>query len=84
MRDAVLRDQRVRHAIAYAIDRQAIVDYLRRGLARPAVGVLSPIAWAFEADVRQFNHDVARAKRLLDEAGYRDPDGDGPLPRLRL
>ena len=84
MRDAVLKDRRVRHAIAYAIDRQAIVDYLRRGLARPAIGVLSPIAWAFEADVQRFNYDLARAKRLLDEAGYRDPDGDGPLPRLRL
>ena len=84
MRDAALKDSRVRHAIGYAIDRQAIVDYLRRGLAKPAVGVLSPIAWAFEPDVHQFTYDVARAKRLLDEAGYRDPDGDGPRPRLRL
>ena len=84
MRDAVLKDKRVRHAIGYAIDRQAIVDYLRRGLAKLAVGVLSPTAWAFEPDVHQFNYDLSRAKRLLDEAGYRDPDGDGPLPRLRL
>ena len=84
MRDAVLSDKRVRHAIGYAIDRQAIVDYLRRGLARPAVGVLSPLVWAFEPDVHQFDYDLARAKQLLDEAGYRDPDGDGPLPRLRL
>ena len=38
MRDPVLADKRVRHAIGYAIDRQAIVDYLRRGLARPAIG----------------------------------------------
>ena len=84
MRDTALKDRRVRHAIGYAIDRQAIVDYLRRGLARPAVGVLSPVAWAFEPDVHQFTYDLARAKRLLDEAGYRDPDGEGPLPRLRL
>jgi len=84
MRDPVLKDRRVRQAIAYAVDRQAIVDYLRRGLARPAVGVLAPVAWAFEPNVRQFPYDVNRAKALLDEAGYRDPDGDGPLPRLRL
>ena len=84
MRDPVLSDKRVRHAIGYAIDRQAIIDYLRRGLATPAVGVLSPLAWAFEPDVHQFNYDLPRAKRLLDEAGYTDPDGDGPLPRLRL
>jgi peptide/nickel transport system substrate-binding protein len=42
------------------------------------------MAWAFEPDVRQFPYDVTQAKRLLDEAGYPDPDGDGPLPRFRL
>jgi len=84
LRDPALGDKRVRHAIGYAVDRQAIVEHLRRGLARPAVGVLAPVAWAFEPNVHQFTHDPARAGRLLDEAGYPDPDGDGPLPRLRL
>jgi peptide/nickel transport system substrate-binding protein len=84
LRDPVLADKRVRHAIGYAVDREAIVKYLRRGLATPAVGVLAPMAWAFEPDVHQFSHDPARARRLLDEAGYPDPDGDDPEPRLRL
>ena len=84
LRDPVLKDVRVRHALGYAIDRDAITKYLRRGLAVPAVGVLAPALWAFEPHVLTFTHDSARAKRLLDEAGYRDPDGDGPQPRLRL
>ena len=84
MRDPVLKDRRVRHAIGYAIDRQAIVDHLRRGLAIPAVGILPPASWAFEPGVFQFRHDPARARALLDEAGYTDPDGDGPAPRLSL
>ncbi|MDP2317880.1 MAG: ABC transporter substrate-binding protein [Acidobacteriota bacterium] len=84
MRDPILSDRRVRHAIGYAIDRQAIVDHLRRGLATPAIGILPPVSWAFEPNVFQFTHDVAKAKSLLDEAGYPDPDGDGPAPRLRL
>jgi peptide/nickel transport system substrate-binding protein len=84
LRDPILRDVRVRQAIAYAVDRDAIVKYLRRGLATPAVGILPPIAWAFEPDVFQFPHDAARAKRLLDEAGYPDPDGDGPATRFTL
>jgi len=84
MRDPVLADRRVRHAIGYAIDRDAIIKYMRRGLARPASGLLPEQAWAFEPDVHRFSYDPALAKRLLDEAGYRDPDGDGPRPRLHL
>lgn len=84
MRDPILKDRRVRHALGHAIDRQAIVDHLRRGLARPAVGVLPPASWAFEPGVFQFTHDPQKAIALLEDAGYRDPDGDGPEPRLRL
>ena len=84
LRDPFLKDRRVRHAIGYAVDRDAIVKYLRRGQAAPAVGILPPRSWAFEPDVFSFTHDPERARRLLDEAGYPDPDGDGPLPRFSL
>ena len=84
MRDPVLGDRRVRHAIGYAIDRDAIIKYMRRGLARPASGLIPDQAWAYEPSVHRFTYDPELAMRLLDEAGYRDPDGDGPLPRLRL
>jgi peptide/nickel transport system substrate-binding protein len=84
MLDPVLKDKRVRHAIGYAIDRRAIVEYLRRGLARPATGLIPSQAWAYQPDIFQFTYDPARSRQLLDEAGYADPDGDGPLPRLRL
>ena len=84
MRDPVLADARVRHAIGYATNREAIIRYLRRGLGRPAVGLVPDLAWAFEPDVLRFAYDPGRARRLLDEAGYRDPDGDGPRSRLKL
>lgn len=84
LRDPVLADRRVRHAIAHAIDRDAIVKYLRRGLAQPAIGVVPPASWAFNADTVQFAYDPERARALLDQAGYRDPDGDGGQPRVRL
>jgi len=84
MRDPVLKDVRVRQAIGYAIDRQAIITYLRRGMAIPATGILPPMSWAFDPDAFAFAYDPARARALLDEAGYLDPDGDGPATRLRL
>jgi peptide/nickel transport system substrate-binding protein len=84
LREPLLKDRRVRQAIGHAIDREAIVKYLRRGLAQPAVGVVPPASWAFKADTFQLAYDPARAKQLLDEAGFPDPDGDGPASRVRL
>jgi peptide/nickel transport system substrate-binding protein len=83
-RDSRLRDVRVRHAIGHAIDTGAIVHHLRRGLARPATGIVPPMSWAYEPDVVRFDYDPDRARALLDEAGLGDRDGPGPAPRLRL
>jgi peptide/nickel transport system substrate-binding protein len=57
LRDPILHDVRVRHAIGYAIDREAIVRYLLRGLAIPAIGILPPASWAF----KKVNVAVARS-----------------------
>jgi peptide/nickel transport system substrate-binding protein len=84
LRDPILSRVDVRKAIGYAIDRDAIVKYLRRGFATTAVGIVPPMSWAFERKVFDFTHDPAEAARLLDAAGFPDPDGPGPLPRLRL
>jgi peptide/nickel transport system substrate-binding protein len=84
LRDPILSRVEVRKAIGYAIDRDAIVKYLRRGFATTAVGIVPPMSWAFERNVFDFTHDPAEAARLLDAAGFPDPDGPGPLPRLRL
>jgi peptide/nickel transport system substrate-binding protein len=84
LRDPLLKDRRIRQAIAYGIDRSEITNYLRRGQARPASGLIPSMSWAFSPDLPDYQHDVTRAKALLDEAGYQDPDGDGPVPRLHL
>lgn len=84
LRDPILGHLEVRKAIGFAIDRDAIVKYLRRGFAKTAVGIVPPMSWAFEPNVFDFTHDPAQAERLLDAAGFRDPDGPGPMPRFRL
>jgi peptide/nickel transport system substrate-binding protein len=84
LEDPILKNVKVRQAMAYAIDRQTIIDYLLNGQASLATGLLSPANWAYEPEVRTYNYDVEKAKALLDEAGYPDPDGDGPEPRFKL
>jgi peptide/nickel transport system substrate-binding protein len=84
LRDPILSHAAVRRALGFAIDRDAIVQYLRGGLATPAVGIVPPMSWAFASDVLTFRHDPAEARRLLDAAGFPDPDGDGPRARFSL
>jgi peptide/nickel transport system substrate-binding protein len=70
--DPLLKDKRVRQAVACAMDRQAIVDAIWRGQARLAETLLPVGHWAAakDAELAQYPHDVARAQRLLEEAGF--------------
>src|SRR4051812_42759712 len=70
LRDPVLRDVRVRRALAYAIDRGPMIEYLWRGLALPADSLLPPQHWAYDGDVARYAYDPAKARALLDAAGY--------------
>src|SRR5207248_347814 len=70
LRDPLLSDVRVRQAIAYAIDRNSMIKYLWRDQAEPANNVLPKQHWAYNADVRNYDYDPARARKILDDAGY--------------
>ncbi len=82
--DPALSDVRVRRAIAYAIDRQKLIDVKLGGRAVLATGLIPPIHWAYNPNVRRYDYDPDRARALLDEAGFPDPDGPGGEPRMRL
>ncbi len=65
-----LKDKRVRQALAYGIDRQAIIQALYRGKAPVAHSWLSPRHPGYNPNVKNYPYDVARAKALLTEAGF--------------
>lgn len=70
LRDPILKDVRVRQAIAYAIDRQPIIHYLMRDFARPAFSILPLESWAYSGDVPHYDYNPEHARQLLDHAGY--------------
>jgi peptide/nickel transport system substrate-binding protein len=76
--DPILAHRAVREAIAHAIPRDELVSCLFHGQARPATGLLAPEHWAYEGQVETYDYDPARAKALLDQAGYPAPPGGGP------
>jgi peptide/nickel transport system substrate-binding protein len=69
-RNPRLRDVRVRRAIAYAIDRKAIVNTVQCGTDRIATGMLSPENWAYNSNVTDYSYDPEKARQLLDQTGY--------------
>jgi peptide/nickel transport system substrate-binding protein len=75
-----LKDVRVRQAIAHAVDKKTIVEKVEAGLGVPA-DAMSPSAnpeWDVKlGDGDRFDFDLAKAKKILDDAGYKDTNGDG-------
>jgi peptide/nickel transport system substrate-binding protein len=68
---APLKDVRVRQALNYAIDKEAIVKNLFLGYGRPLAGqVVTPEAFGYCPGVAGYAYDPAKARALLKEAGY--------------
>ncbi|MEW5918199.1 MAG: peptide ABC transporter substrate-binding protein [Gemmatimonadota bacterium] len=76
-RVAAFRDVRVRRALLHAIDREAIVRTILDSLAPVTHGAIQPLSWAFTDSIRTYPFDPDAARRLLDEAGWRDTNSDG-------
>ena len=70
-------DARVRRALTMAIDRARLVARGRAGYGEVAAGPISPHHWAYDPSITPLPYDTAAAARLLEEAGFRDRDGDG-------
>lgn len=76
---APFTDKRVRQAVAYALDRKDIAERVTHApdVIVGSAGVIPPESPWFASGLPQYPHDPAQAKRLLDEAGLIDRDGDG-------
>jgi peptide/nickel transport system substrate-binding protein len=70
LRDPILKDVRVRQAIAYALDRRPMMEYLWRNQVQPAYSILPQQSWAYNDGVSHYDYDPGKARQLLDAAGH--------------
>ncbi|MFD1735304.1 oligopeptide ABC transporter substrate-binding protein [Bacillus salitolerans] len=73
------QNKALRHAMAHALDRQGILDAFSNGLGQVINVPFPSVSWAKIPDdqIKGYEFDPEKAKQLLDEAGYKDIDGDG-------
>jgi peptide/nickel transport system substrate-binding protein len=81
--DPILKDPRIRQAIAYSLNREAIIRDLLRGQGKPASNILPTAQWAFEPAVTRYDYNLDKARQLLDAAGKKS-DGSKPRFEIRL
>ncbi len=73
-----LQSKEVRQAIAYAVDRQGIIDGILYGRGSVINAPIATQFWAYDGEnPNQYPFDPEKAKELLDSAGYKDVNGDG-------
>lgn len=70
LENPILQDKRVRQALVYAIDREAISERLFEGRQPVAHSGVSPLDWVYYPDIKRYSYDSQKAGALLDEAGW--------------
>lgn len=83
VRDKILKDVKVRQALAHLIDIDQIIEKVLYGLGTRVIGdVLPSHKDDYNNDIVPYKYDVEKAKSLLAEAGWADTDGDGILDKV--
>ncbi len=82
MNDPVLKNLKVRKAIAHAVNRHAIAKHIMKNLVSETESLITPSNKYFNGKLKKLKYDPALSRKLLDEAGYpKKADGE---PRFKL
>lgn len=71
----------MRTALSMAINKVEIINTLLQGYGKPALGPLTPMAWAFDSTLKDIDFNPQLAKKIFSEQGWKDSDGDGILDK---
>jgi len=72
MKREFFKDRRVRKAMAHAMPVQQIIDHVQMGMGKPMAGPFVPGTSICDPTVKPIPYDLAAARRLLDEAGWKE------------
>jgi peptide/nickel transport system substrate-binding protein len=78
LKNDLFKDLRVRQALAYAIDRQSMVQGIVLGLGQPITGPFPVTSWAYNPAVKSVPYDPTQAEALFADAGWKK-DASGRL-----
>lgn len=81
LRDPLLREIKIRKALDYAIDKESIINNQLKGHGSVCTGPFGIGSWAYNSQVKDVPHDIENARELLEQAGWKDNDGDGVLDK---
>ena len=81
LKNPIFRDRRVRQALSHLINREKIRKDIFFNLAEPVSGPFPKKSSAYDHSIRPYSFDPAKARKLLEEAGWKDVDNDGILEK---
>lgn len=67
----ILKDLKVRQALSYAVDKQSIAKNIFGGVEKPADTIFAPNVPNTNVELKKYNFDIAKAEKMLDEAGWK-------------
>jgi peptide/nickel transport system substrate-binding protein len=79
-RRPIFADKRVRQALAFGLDRQALIDDVLNGQGIAVHSPVMPGNWAYDPDVQRYYLNIPRAEGLLDTAGWHYARFSTPVP----
>ncbi len=80
LRRNIFQDERVRRALAHAVNVPEMIKYILYGHGVQSTGIFTPKMWFFDQNVHPFAYDPEKARQLLAEAGWK-PGKDGILEK---
>ncbi|HAM39511.1 MAG TPA: peptide-binding protein [Elusimicrobia bacterium] len=77
----LFKEKEIRKAIAYSINKKEIINGILLGYGVPATGPFPPTSWAYNPEVKDYEYNIEKAKKIFKKYGWSDYNKDGWLDK---